>query len=210
MDMIDVAKRFAYLSKEQRWSDASELPSNDVGVLFTMVTLAGFEPQMLVRGRLHGEYRDQDGATGKTYPINATCPYKVIGQGGKDHFHATGWLDNMLVLSMRASTQHDAVKLICHEIERSVPLLPIQLTSDGDRLREYPPSREYLVDHTRDTHKLPSCVGVHAHCDGWMDRIHTTETLDVLVCRRCHLRVPFFTSIKTYGELRAYLASKIV
>jgi hypothetical protein len=207
MHTIEVVDRFAFLSKEQRWSDASELSNDDVGVLFSVVTLAGFEPKAVVHGRLRGEYRDQDGATGETYPINATCPYKVINQEGRDHFHATGWLDRVLILSMRTPSPQDAVQLICREIERSVPLKPIRLTSDGDMLREYPPSREYLVDHTRDTSKLPSCVGVHVYCNGWMDRMRATETHDVIVCRQCHLRVPFVKEIETYGELRKHLES---
>lgn len=219
-EIMDVATRFVDLAlKYKRWDDVKTLPADEVQVLFETVSAAGFNPKRVVLGKLRGDYLDQDGSrTGETYPINSLCPFKVINQKGEGHYFATGWLDCALrravYSSMRqAEDREKLIKAMTEEIKRSVPLAPIQLTPEGDVLREYPPSTvlsglEYFVDHTRDNKEISCCVGIHDHCDCWMDRRGATETHDAIICRGCHLRVLFPKEVKTYGDLRKALAAK--
>lgn len=113
----------------------------------------------------------------------------------------------MVVLAGKVSDREECIMKVRREIERSVPLDPILLTAEGDMLEEYPPhgNEGFLVDHTRDEDKVNSTAGVHAHCNGWVDRHETTKTHNALVCRKCHLRVSFPKSVTTYGGLRATL-----
>lgn len=212
METTGIAASFVDLALRHDWNRIKELSADEVQILFAIVSAAGFEPTKVVPGKLIGSYLDQDGSgNGKTYPINSVCPYKVIGRDGDDHYHATGWLDRVLYFvyfARRGADRQECIEAIQHEIERSVPLKPIQLTADGDFLREYPHSNGYLVDHTRDDHKFSCCVGVHDYCNSWMDHTRATKTHDAIVCRGCHLRVLFPKEIKTYGELRRVLASK--
>lgn len=209
METTKIAESFVDLACKYDWDKVKKLPANEERILFATVSAAGFEPTKIALGKLVGSYRDQDGSsTGETYPINSYCPYKVIDQNGDDHYHATGWLNRALLFALGETDRKQQIKAIQKEIDRSVPLKPIQLTSEGDLLREYPPSRDYFSDHTRDNHELNCCVGVHDYCNSWMDRMRATKTHDAIVCRGCHLRVLFPKEIKTYGELRQVLASK--
>ncbi len=222
MNIVNIASRFVDLAlKHERWDEVKTLPANEVQVLFDTMVAAGFDPKKVVSGKLVGHYRDQDGSsTGETYSINSVCPFKVVSQEDDDYYFATGWLDCVLrrVVYGSIRQKEDRKKLIeavTKEIERSVPLTPVQLTPEGDLLREYPPSTlafglEYFVNHTRDDRELSSCVGVHEYCNGWMDRMQATKTHDAIVCRRCHLRVLFSKEVKTYGDLRQALASQQV
>ena len=209
MKETEIAASFVDLALKHDWGKVKELPTDEIQTLFATVSAAGFEPTKVVLGKLVGHYRDQDGSsTGETYPINSSCPYKVVSRDGNDHYHATGWLDRALYFARRGTDRQERIKAIQHEIERSIPLKPIQLTAEGDLLREYPPSGDYFVDHTRDDCELSSCVGVHDYCNSWMDRARATKTHDAIVCRGCHLRVLFPKEIKTYGQLREVLESK--
>ena len=209
MKTTEIAALFVDLALKHDWSKIKELPADEVQILFATVSAAGFEPTKVVPGKLVGHYRDQDGSsTGETYPINSTCPYKVVSRKGDDHYFATRWLDCVLRRARIGIDRQQLIEAIRHEIERSVPLKPIQLSADGDFLREYPPSGDSFMDHTRDDRELGSCVGVHDYCNGWIDRTGATKMHNALVCRRCHLRVLFPKDIKTYGELRQALASK--
>lgn len=221
MNIVSIASQFVDLALKHEWNEVKTLPADEVQVLFDTVAAAGFDPKKVVPGKLVGHYRDQDGSsTGETYPINGLCPFSVVGQEDGDHYFATGWLDCALRLVVYGSTRQkkDRGKLIeamTAEIERSIPLAPIQLTPEGDMLREYPPSTlafslEYFVDHTRDDRQLSSCVGIHEYCNSWMDRTQATKTHDAIVCRGCHLRVLFPKKVKTYGDLRQALASQRV
>ena len=214
-----IEERFVNLAlRPNIWGNAVELPESDVAVLLETVTAAGFEPKAVVPGRLHGDYRDQDGSrTGETFPINELCQYKVVAQEGDDDWFATGWLDCAVRRAThgnrRGESREEITEALRQEIERSVPLQPIQLTADGDMLLEYPRQNKaiglsYFVDHARDADKLGSCVGVHKHCQGWVDRNRATDTQDALVCRRCHIRVLFPKDVKTYSQLREALAVK--
>lgn len=218
----NVATRFVDLVlKHKRWDEVKTLSADETKVLFDTVSAAGLNPKKVVSGKLLGHYRDQDGSsTGETYPINSLCPFKVVGQEDGDHYFATGWLDCALRRVVYGTTRQNEgreklIEVMAEEIERSVPLEPIQLTPEGDLLREYPPSTlafglEYFVKHTRDGNDLGSCVGVHEFCDSWMDRTRATKTHDAIVCRGCHLRVLFPKEVKTYGDLRQALASQRV
>ncbi len=211
MNTTEIATAFVDLALKHDWNTVKELPACEVEILFAAVSAAGFEPEKVVPGKLFGNYRDQDGSsTGETYPINSSCPYRVINREGENHYHATEWLDSALRYAQEKKDRQYLVEVIAREIERSVPLKPIQLTSDDDLLREYPPSGSYSVNHTRDDRDLGSCVGVHDYCNGWVDRRRATKTHDALVCRACHLRILFPKEIKIYGELRQYLSSKFV
>lgn len=216
----DAAIRFVDLAlKYKQWDDVKTLLTDEIHILFSTVVVAGFNLKEVVLGKLVGHYRDQDGSnTGETYPINELCPYKVIDQDGDGHFFATGWLDLALRrvvygMTRQSESRGKLIEVMAAEIERSVPLEPIQLTPEGDLLREYPPSPNvfgpaYFVQHSRDTNKLGSTVGVHEFCDGWMDRVRATKTHDAVVCRQCHLRVLFPREAKTYGDLRQALAAE--
>ncbi len=205
------------------WAEVEELPDNKVQVFFETVAAAGFDPKKVVPGKLVGHYRDQDGSrTGKTYHINKVCPYKVMGmvdQENGDHYFATGWLDCAVRRVLYGGTRQkenreQLIATLEAEIERSVPLVPIQLSPEGEMLREYPPAPlfaglEYFVDHTRDSCSLNSCIGIHEYCDGWMDRTPATKTHDAILCRVCRLRVLFPKKVKTFRELRQALASRV-
>ena len=207
MKTTEIAASFVDLALKHDWS--KELSADEVQILFTTVSAAGFEPTKVVPGKLVGHYLDQDGSrTGETYPINGLCPYKVIDQDGEDHYHATGWLNQILNFAKKETDRQECIKAIQYGIERSIPLKPIQLTAEGDLLQEYPPSSNYFVDHTRDDRELDSCAGVHSFCNGYMDRIRATKTHDAIICRRCYLRILFPKEIKTYGDLRQVLTSK--
>ena len=221
METRDIAIPFINLARDYNWQKVNALPAGEVQILFRVVSAAGFEPKEIILGKLIGHHREQGGgSTGETYPINTLCPYKVVDQDGADDLLATGWLDCALkmVITTPISTwaEEDTIEAVRREIERSIPLKPIQLTPEGDalqeipRLREYPHSGGYFVDHTRDGHELGSSAGVHDYCNGWVMRTRATQTHDALVCKSCHLRVRFPKEIKTYGELRQVLTSQFV
>ena len=211
MKTSEITTAFVDLALKHDWGKVQELPDAEVQILFATVSAAGFEPTKVVPGKVVGHYLEQDGGrSGETYPINGYCPYKVISRDGDDHYHATGWLDRAIRFAKNGSGREERIEAIQREIERSVPLKPIQLNGEGDVLREYPPSGEGFVNHTRDSCELSSCVGIHDFCNCWMDRTHATKTHDAIVCRGCHLRVLFPKEIKTYGQLRAYTESKFI
>lgn len=221
-ETITVAPQFVDLVLKYGQKELQGLLPDKVQILFKTVEAAGFEPGQVVPGRLVGDYRDQGGdRTGDTYPINQLCPFKVMNQEGEEDYFAIGWLDCAVRrvvygLGNRGEDRDELIEAICLEIERSIPLQPIQLTPEGDLLSEYPPqssmmdSLGYFVKHTRGDHKLESTVGLHEHCNGWMDRQRTTKTHDVIVCRSCHLRIPFPKEIKNYGEFRKAMEDKLL
>ena len=221
LDSVLVAEHFVDLAlRPGVWDDTLELPEGDIAVLLHIVTAAGFEPKAVVFGKLRGNYRDQDGSsTGETYPINALCQYKVVAPDGDDDYFATGWLDCAVRRAVygairKGENREQTIEALCQEIENSVPLEPVQLTDHGDLLLEYPrqPAHlaglEYFVKHSRDGDKLNTCVGVHKHCCGRIERHRATDTHDALVCGSCHLRVLFPKEVENYGQLREALAMK--
>ncbi len=207
----NIVGAFVALSLGHDWSKDNGLAADEIQLLFEVVSVAGFEPREVVLGKLRGNYIEQDGSpTGETYPINDTCPYRVVNQEGGDHYRATKWLDGALKLARSGTNRDQLATSIQKEIERSVPLEPVQLTPEGDFLLELPPEHGCFVDHARDWSQFKMSAGVHQYCRGWVDRTRVTKAHDVLVCRRCHLRVLFPTAVNTYGELRHYFTSKAV
>ena len=220
-ETVPVAEQFVDLALRYRqWDLVKELPAEEMQVLEAIVTAAGFDPKAVVSGKLKGHYRDQDGDSTGTFPINGLCPFKVVGPKGGDYYFATGWLDCALRRVVygeirKNESREQLIEIIAAEIERSVPLLPIQLTPEGDMLCECSPLKvefsglDYFVEHKRDDKNLPgsySPSGVHMHCSGYMERHEATATHDAIVCRKCHLRVLLPKEVKTYGELRQVLA----
>ena len=208
IDFVKLAMRY------DQWDQTKEIPEDEIHILFATVAAAGFDPKIVIPGQLRGHFKDQDGSnTGETYPINKLCPFKVVNQENGDHFSATKWLDCALqhVISglRNGKGSVELIDEIATEIERSIPLTPIQLTPEGDLLREYPPDRAGFVDHTKDSRELSSCVGIHAYCNCWMDRRRATATQDAIVCRGCSLRVLFPKEVRTYGELRKALTKQV-
>jgi hypothetical protein len=213
----EIAKNFVYLALDQKiFIDDDPLGPLVLETLVDTLQAAGFEVGTVVLGQLKGQYQDQGGPTGETYLINSLSPCKVISPDGKDHYFATGWLDCafrrvIYGIERNQEFQDDMPKIIVKEIERSRPLEPILLTPQGDYLEEYPPRAkgmgglEYFVNHSRDDRELTNCVGTHQGCS-WMDRMGSSRTHDVIVCQKCHLRIPFPNSVRTYGDLRRALA----
>ncbi len=225
MDTRVIATSFVdFVLERDNWKEVEEMSENGIRIIFDVFTAAGFKPKQIVFGKLRGKYmRQGNEETGETYPINQSCPMKVIGQDGNDDFRATGWLDCLFrvannkwpftpltPLNMTCDKVADAVEA---EIKRSVPLEPIRLTVEWDILEEYPPKisdHTYFVNHTKDDKELKDCVGIHTYCGGWVDRRQATKDQDCLLCRECHLRVLFPEEIKTYGELREFLRRKLL
>lgn len=206
MTTTEIATAFVELARRYDWRQINSLSEEEVGVLLATVSAAGFEEVVVVPGRIVEPTRDLDGtANGGSHTINGFCPFKAVGQDGQNHHRATVWLDQAMQLAREGTDSQAAVAAVVAGIERSVPLKPIPLTIVGDKLQEYPPTGFGLVDHTRDSHRLSSCVGIHACCGGWMDRKRTSPTHDVLVCRNCCLRVVFPRGIETYGDLRRHM-----
>jgi hypothetical protein len=213
--------QFVTLAKRhtpREWWDLEDYPANLIKEVFAeLIKRAGFNPDEVVLGKLHGNYRDQDGNTGETYPINGVSPFKVV-TGGRDNYAATGWLDcamKMVVVpsARKDKTDKQLVAELEQEIERARPLEPIQLTSMGDMLRENMPRSamfgrfEYFVDHLRDKDSAMSAgpIGLHMYCGGYLDRHRATAEHDSISCRQCHLRALVPKEAKTYGELRRSL-----
>jgi hypothetical protein len=212
---MDVAARLVDLVRDNagKLRDSGSFSESEVRVLMDVVEAAGFDQVQLSPGKLRGNYLDQDGRrTGETYPINILCPFQVMNPSGHVHWVATGWLDCALQrVAHTFGDREKAIEDISHEILRSVPLEPIKLTHEGDLLEEYPvdTTNGYFVDHRRDGDTLISCVGIHKHCMGFMDRRTTSATHDVILCRACGLRVTFPREVKTFGELRQALAKRL-
>jgi len=207
-ESMDTVERFV------RWASDSKRQNKGMeAVCLRILKDAGFEVNKVSLGQLRGHYLEQDGSrTGETFAINSSCPFKAMN-GREDNYTATGWLDSLFRLAWGLTrdeiTNKEIIRKIRFEIERSIPMKPIVLTDIGDQLLEYPPDRNImggnLVDHTRDSKKMELCVGLHAVCQGWIDREPVTQTHDALICRSCHLRVPFPKELKTYGNLRQHL-----
>lgn len=207
---MDTVERFVrWALDEKRQNKGMEV------VCLRLLKDAGFNVNRVEVGQLRGHYLDQDGSrTGETFAVNHSCPFKAMSGRDGDNHQATGWLDSIFNLPWNlkrdGSTEKEIVRKIRFEMGRSIPMKPIVLTDIGDQLLEYPPDRNImggnLVDHTRDNKKMEFCVGVHAVCGGWVDRERITQTHDALICRSCHLRVPFPKELKTYGDLRKHLS----
>lgn len=215
----EIAEKFITLASTRPWHEIRDrkFPDEEIQILFDLVSAAGFSPLKVVPGVLYAYNRDQDGSALNQYQFNG-FPYATIGQDGEADYFATGWLDNIFSLVRSGGPRWEKrtlVEQLTSEIERSVPLEPIEITPQGDLLTEYPrqplfTAYPYFVDHVRDGHEMSSCVGIHAYCGGWVDRYGATAIQHALVCRRCGLRVLFPKDVKTYGDLRQVLTHRFL
>ena len=228
MSTQKIAERFVDLVlRHEQWSDVTTLPAEEIRIFFDIVTAAGFDPGSVVPGELFAPRR--------TIRINGLCKFTVLDEDGNyGNCLATGWLDSMVeyvinninvlqychpdtvVLSTPAADKKkydenraQVTGLVIKEIERSVPLEPIQLTHEGDFLCELSPgigSGEHIffVGHTRDESVLRESAGIHKFCGGEFVRRRATKWKDALSCQGCSMPRILISreDIKTYGDLR--------
>lgn len=74
---------------------------------------------------------------------------------------------------------------------------PIVLTRFGETLLPH--------DHTTDSSKLSTNIGVHEVCQGMMHIRQISTTHQAINCRACQLRVVIPHHVTTYGALRQHL-----
>ena len=80
---------------------------------------------------------------------------------------------------------------------------PIVLTKKGEILLDDMPDL-----NRKDETSLPSQVGIHKFCLGFIKIIKVAKEWKALVCERCNLRVLFPANISTYAELRKYFSKR--
>lgn len=87
--------------------------------------------------------------------------------------------------------------------------VPMILNSDGEVMvaTATGPSDPYYT-RQNDNNDLGYTLGVHEGCDGWIDLKNGTE-VNALYCLKCGLRIVIPKSLKTYADLRAFLAKNL-
>jgi len=86
--------------------------------------------------------------------------------------------------------------------------VPIQLDKNGNFLRASLSGNR--LNDLRDSDRIGyGASPVHAFCNGSMDVHPQTETTSVLTCRACYARFEYPKELRTYGELRKWLASRV-
>ncbi len=205
-DLVRTAKRFVEIAQAHDWPIITTLTESDIAGFCWVMDKAGFNLSRITIGVLRGHNDDRNG--GGSYVINDVC--RCIAEVDSAELGAncfpTGWLNDLLK-QVLASDPEDRVAVVVREMERSIPLWPIQLTSEGDYLVEVRRTKQagkygYLVDHCRDTHRLGPVLGIHKTCGGQIERHITTEHRAALFCRMCLLRHTIPIGIATYGDLR--------
>ncbi len=218
--MANIAVSFVNLALRygSDWSEVQRLTIPEFQRLLRTVTVAGFQADGLIPGRMEVSYRGDTGI--ETHVVNTFCPFKVLYRQ-EDQRYATGWLDCALRLVVDGTKEGkyrgSLVEAIRAEIERAVPLRPIQLTAEREYLVEFLPrpfgpdgKYPYFIDHVQDTDALgPATVGLHLCCGGCLDRIKVAEDYDVIACRSCNLRVHFPSTVGTYRDLREHLEAQL-
>ena len=207
MNPHDLADHFIVFCANTTWrTPPVPLVEQTHDFLLEVLSASGFTNcHCIVPGQLREPLLDEHGSLVKYgNVINSTFPYQVSTPDKKPHFHATCWLNELMELALSDNSYETRTQRVEREIVRSRPLTPIRLTLEEDELLEYPPSAHKIFrDHTTDEDTLlQGCVGIHNYCGGWMDRTQISATHQAIHCRRCHLRIPFLLSVKTYGELR--------
>ena len=92
-DLVNLVLKYETLwGSDEKLAGKLILTEKEIETFFGTVHMAGFRPKEMVLGRLYGPRP----VTKEMYPLNVLCPLKVIGLDGKDHLHATEWLDNEL------------------------------------------------------------------------------------------------------------------
>lgn len=213
MDTRLVAERFVDLAIKYREVKVRELAPDEVEILVELLRAAAFTFDRVVPGKSRGFVRDRGYDVIDEYVANEFCQF-VVMSGREENTLATRWLYNAWEhvfpdrIPWKRPSRGQLVEEVVKAIAASIPLEPIQLTSEGDFLKESSEGDHVVFgkEHTRDSHVLRERVGLHAYCGHFIYHGRVTEGLDVLVCRACCLRVLIPHGIKTYGELRQYLA----
>jgi len=81
------------------------------------------------------------------------------------------------------------------------PLRVITVNAQGESIRQ-PSSGDLLKDSYPLQCMDDDVIGEHLVCDGNVHFLRVSLTHDVLLCRRCGLRVHIPKTLKTYGDLR--------
>lgn len=74
----------------------------------------------------------------------------------------------------------------------------IELTKHGEVLLP-PDGTEDREDVT-----LTARIGVHKHCEGYIDILHVAQLYYAIVCRRCALRIIIPIPVDTWKRLEAH------
>jgi hypothetical protein len=82
---------------------------------------------------------------------------------------------------------------------------PIKLSEFGEELWT-----SYLDKEYTDNSELGCCIGTHGQCDGFLSLKRISIKFNVICCRSCNFRLIIPVSIKTYGDLRKYMKSKVL
>lgn len=193
--------------KHRGWRNDASLTPLESRVLVSALEEAGFKPGGILI--LDAKEARSEG-----------CRLVVVDHHNVRDQIATGWMRSIFILILDSqdfeSVSSDQLRdRIMKEVLRSQPMVSIVLTKERDQLLEFPPKRrtawgiDYLVDHTRDDDPLEGCVGVHDVCGGYIHRLKSSEGYDILLCRKCALRIPFVNSVQTYGELRMVMTARL-
>lgn len=199
-DFVDLVLKHK-VDFETLWS-GSIVTADEMKVLFSVVHTAGFDLKEIILGEYYTSHETQ-----KEYW------FLVKNSENQVNDYATMWLrkaiHRVIFCQENYGNTGRTVEALRVDIEHSIPLVPIQLTVQGDLLKEYPVQGVALglskTNHTRDYDHVGLTPGVHAFCNSWFDRHAATAIYDVLCCRSCYLRVYFPKEVKTYGELRKAL-----
>lgn len=196
----------------------SNLTAEELGIVSLVLEEVGFEHRELVPKPLVGHYRDQDGESTGTYPVNAYCVYAVRRLCDdlldvrpeyykQDDYRATAWLDDLVhSLLVKDSVLH--VHHVVDHIVESRPLPPIVLTPYGDTLVEVTP--EGSGRHRRDGNLIHrNATAIHARCRGFVDSVPCSDGFRVLVCRACYFRYYMPATVVTFGDLRSHAARSL-
>ncbi len=86
---------------------------------------------------------------------------------------------------------------------------PITLDRFGNTLESYPPCAGFDPT-TMDprAYELTSCIGVHAGCNGFVDRHRISNTHVCLSCRQCNMQIYVPISIETWNDLEVWAAEE--
>jgi len=214
--LYDFAKKVA--SQKQNTQTSEEDLKDIMGILNDI----GFGISGINSGKITIWLVDQDGS--KIRPegyLNHSFPFITLDENGNNDEYVTGWLVQTLsrVRGYVNEKQESIISDLKNIINRSFPLEPIPLTNDGDYLIDTTPNTrcigglhgyDFQRQRTRDTDGIHSRTAVHKYCRGLFDFRHVTKDKNVLLCSSCGLRILVPTKVKTYGELRKYMKSKLL
>lgn len=216
MDAEEVANKLYGIANEYDWNGEDfKLEKEGVDSIIDILTIVGFEPSGLESGTIPVWEVDQDGSRIRPYSkLNSTFPFIVMNEEGEEDSYVTGWINQTIERARRIfEERHKTIDALTNIINRSVPLEPILLTSDGDYLVDNTPNTNTIGGHdfhrarVRDEDKVGGGPDIHKYCRGFVGRIRATKEKDALVCRKCGIRVLFPRTVKTYKDLRRVMKS---